>query len=230
MFVFWVEPGLDSTQTCLWNCICHRFTQDSIVVCFEFTNDSDVVEIVTFETVTETWLKVRDDTETSTKALRPGLGTWSSRPRLETSNFVYFTEIKKKMSSSLRTWFFLSSGIFRHVLLVSYLQTQQTKNRWIIEILINHFFTIFKVMKPRDRDSQKWFSRPRPSLETPSLTSDDTNATRLLHWLQNIHLHAISMNINYFIVCGCRAPTRGRGWQCPGAALFWGSTFGEKKE
>ena len=32
--------------------------------------------------------------------------------------------------------------------MVSYLQKQQTKNRWITEILLNHFFAIFKVPRP----------------------------------------------------------------------------------
>jgi len=49
----------------------------------------------------------------------------------------------------LLTWiFFKFLAFFRHVLVVSYLQIKQTKNLWIIEILINHFFAIFKVSRP----------------------------------------------------------------------------------
>ena len=44
--------------------------------------------------------------------------------------------------------FFEFLAFFRRVLVVSYLQTQQTKNLWIIEILINHIFAIFKVSRP----------------------------------------------------------------------------------
>jgi len=71
---------------------------------------SDVVETVTFEIETETWLKFRDETEidtwlkfrdeteteTSSKTPRPRLETWSSRLRLETSKFVHFAEIFQK--------------------------------------------------------------------------------------------------------------------------------------
>ena len=37
------------------------------------------------------------------------------------------------------------SGIFPPVLVVSYLQIQQTKNGWIVEILLNQFFAISKI-------------------------------------------------------------------------------------
>jgi len=53
------------------------------------------------------------------------------------------------MSSSLLNWiFFKFLAFFRHVSVVSYLQIQQTKNRWIIAILLNHFYAIFKVSRP----------------------------------------------------------------------------------
>jgi len=58
---------------------------------------SDVVETVTFET--ETWLKFRDETETSSKT--PRLETWSSKPRLQ--NLCILPKFFKKMSSSLLT-------------------------------------------------------------------------------------------------------------------------------
>ena len=111
-------------------------------------HSSDVVETVTFETETETWLKFWHETETETFSKssrlktwssrprletwisRPRFETWSSRPRIETSKFVHFAEIFLKnvvIPSELN--FFQISGIFRHVLLVSCLQIQQTKNR-----------------------------------------------------------------------------------------------------
>jgi len=64
---------------------------------------SDVVETITFETETETWLKFRDEIETSSKTPRPRLKTCSSIPRLDTSKFVHFAEFFQKMSSSLLT-------------------------------------------------------------------------------------------------------------------------------
>ena len=178
---------------------------------------SDVVETLTFETETETWIKF----ETRPRPrLHQKLWDWDSRLELRDQDRdsrlqhlctlpIFFT----KMSSSLMTWiFFKSLAFFRRDLVVSYLQIQQTKNGWIIEISKNYFFAIFKVSRPdtfetetetetetrpetfetwnlrdlkpsrpetfetwnlRDRDSQKWVSwlvsRPRPSLETPSL-------------------------------------------------------------
>ena len=95
---------------------------------------------------TETWLKFWDEADTSSKS--PRLETWNSRPRLETSKFVHFAEIFFLMSLLLTWIFFKFLACFRRVLIVSYLQIQQTKNCWIIEILINHFFAIFKVSRP----------------------------------------------------------------------------------
>ena len=66
----------------------------------------------------------------------------------ETSKYVHFAEILLKnvvITSDFN--FFQISGIFRLVWVVFYLQIQQTKNRWITEILINHFFAIFKVSR-----------------------------------------------------------------------------------
>jgi len=44
--------------------------------------------------------------------------------------------------------FFTFLVLSRHVLVVSYLQIQQTKNHWKKQILINQFFAIFKVSRP----------------------------------------------------------------------------------
>jgi len=81
---------------------------------------SDVVLTVTFDTDTETWLKRRDrDFITDS----------------ETSKFVHFAETFLKhvvITSELN--FFQIYGIFRRVLVVSYLQMQQIINRRIIEI------------------------------------------------------------------------------------------------
>ena len=65
---------------------------------------SDVVE-------TETWLKFRDETETSSET--PRLETWSSRPRLETSKFVHFVEfVFWNVVVTSESNFFQISGIF----------------------------------------------------------------------------------------------------------------------
>jgi len=50
--------------------------------------------------------------------------------------------------------FFKFLEFFRHVLVVSHLQIQQRKNIWIIEILINHFFAIFKVSRPETFETE----------------------------------------------------------------------------
>jgi len=116
---------------------------------------SDVVEwcTVTFETEneTETWLKFRDETETSWKTSRPRLEVRDSRPQ----NLCILPKFIFKMSSSLLTCnFFKFLACFRRVLVVSYMQIRQTKNRWIMEILINHFFAIFKVSRPETFETE----------------------------------------------------------------------------
>jgi len=113
--------------------------------------------------------------------------TWSSRPRLETSKLVHFAEIFLKNIAITSKSFFLFLAFSQHVLVVSYLKIQITKNSWNREILRSHCFAIFKVSKLetfetetetwnlQDQNSQKWISRlvtrPRPSLETPSLAN-----------------------------------------------------------
>jgi len=104
------------------------------------------------------------ETETSSKTQRPRLKTWSLRPRLETSKFVYF---------ALLTWnFFKFMAFFRRVLFVSYLQIQKTKNRWITQILINHFFAIFKVSRPETFETETCKNGSR----------DRDQVSRLHHW------------------------------------------------
>ena len=68
---------------------------------------------------------------------------------------------------------------FRRVLVVSYLKIQQTKNRWIIEILINHFFAIFKVSRPETFETE---TRPETfETETRKNESRDRDQVSRLH-------------------------------------------------
>jgi len=116
---------------------------------------SDVVKTVTFETETKTLLKTS----------RPRLHQKSRdrHSRLQNMpNFFLNVVITSKMI------FFKFLAFFGTVLVVSYLQIQQTKNRRIIEILLYQFFAIFEVSRPEafetetetwnllDRASQKW--------------------------------------------------------------------------
>jgi len=69
----------------------------------------------------------------------------------------------KTSLSLLSRIFFKFLAFFRRVLVVSYRKIQYTKNRWIIEILINHFFQYSKfrdLKPPRPRRDLKP-SRPR---------------------------------------------------------------------
>jgi len=95
---------------------------------------SDVAETASFET------------ETSSDIPRPRLEIRNRGSRLH--NLCIVPKFLKIMSSSLLSWIFSNSGIFRTVLVVSYLQIQETKNSWIIEILLYHFFAISKVSRP----------------------------------------------------------------------------------
>jgi len=56
--------------------------------------------------------------------------TWSSRPRLETSKLVHFAEIFLKNIAITSKSFFLFLAFSQHVLVVSYLKIQITKNSW----------------------------------------------------------------------------------------------------
>jgi len=132
---------------------------------------SDVVESVTFET--ETWLKFRGEIEawSKTPRRRPRLETWSSRPRLQ-NLCILPTFFWKTSLSLLSRIFFQFLAFFRRVLVVSYLKVQQTKNRWIIKILINHFFAIFKISRSEtfEAETRKNGSRDRDQV------------SRLHHW------------------------------------------------
>ena len=110
--------------------------------------------------------------------------TWSLRPRLETSKFVHFAEIFKTMSSSPLTWiFFKFLAFFRRVLVVFYLQIQQTK---IFEL--QKFWYAISLQYSKSRDLKP--SRPRPrlakiglktSLETEAKSRDSTTMV-WYHW------------------------------------------------
>ena len=107
-------------------------------------HSSDVVETVTFET--ETWLKFRDETETSSKTLESETRDFKICYNLP----IFFL----KRSLSLLSWIlFKFLAFFRRVLLV-FLPENTTKNRWIIKILINHFFSIFKVSRPETFETE----------------------------------------------------------------------------
>jgi len=107
----------------------------------------DVVETVTFNIETETWLKFRD---------RDGDRDFikNSETETEISKFVHFAEIKQNVVMTSELNFFKFLELFELVLVISYLQIQQTKNRWIIKILLNHFFPIFKVSTPEAFDTR----------------------------------------------------------------------------
>ena len=124
---------------------------------FQYFLTSDVVE-------TETWLKFRDETS-------------SKNSETETSNFVHFAEIKKNIVITSDLIFFRFLAFFRRVLVVSYLQIQQTKNRWIIEISINHFFAIFKVSRPETFESE---TRP-DTFETETRENGSRDSTTIKH-------------------------------------------------
>ena len=132
---------------------------------------------------TETWLKFRDETETSSKTSRPTLETWSPRPRLETSKFVHFAELKK-MLSSLLTWNFFKFLAF-FCFGCFWPANTTNKNSWIIEILIHHFFAILKVSKPEtfETETRKNGSRHRDPV------------SRLHHW--NVHLYTFLSSWSY---------------------------------
>jgi len=70
---------------------------------------------------------------------------------------------------------FFISGIFQHVLVVSYLHIQQTKKRWILEILLIYFFAIFKVSRPvtfeTETRPETFETEPRKNGSWHSITS-----------------------------------------------------------
>ena len=73
--------------------------------------------------------------------------------------------------------FFFISGIVQRVLVVSYLQIQQTKKRWILEISLNYFFAIFKVSRPvtfeTETRPETFQTEPRKNGSRHSITGSD---------------------------------------------------------
>jgi len=131
---------------------------------------SDVVETVTFDTETETWLKFREEAETSSKIQdrESRLEVRDRDSRLQ--NLCILPKFKKNIAITTDLNFLQISDIFRRVLVVSYLQIQQisSNHRNFNKPFLCHIKSL-ETWSPRDRDSQKWVSRPRASLETPSL-------------------------------------------------------------
>jgi len=119
---------------------------------FQYFLTSDVVE-------TETWLKFRDETS-------------SKNSETETSNFVHFAEIKKNIVITSDLIFFQISGIFP-TCFGCFLPANTTNKKSLNYRNFNKPFHCniqsLETWNLRDRDSQKWVSRPRPSLETASL-------------------------------------------------------------
>jgi len=88
------------------------------------------------------------------------------------------------MSSSLLTWiFFKFLAFFRCVLVVSYLQIQQKKYIWIIGILINHFFAIFKVSRPETLET---VTRPK-TFETGTRKNGSWDESRDRDQVSSLH-------------------------------------------
>ena len=122
---------------------------------------------------------------------------------------MHFAEFKKNVVITSDLNYFQISGIFRRVLVVSYLQIQQTKSLnyrnfnkpFICNIQSLDTWNLWdgdrdrdKTRNLRDRDSQKWvsrrvsrLSRQRPSLETPSLLSDWAVADVTVNWGSHVH-------------------------------------------
>jgi len=133
--------------------------------------DSDVVETVTIET--EAWLKFRD------RDFIRNPETGDLKIETETRGFKIYAICRnfKKCRHRFRVEFFQISGVFPTCFGCFLPANSTNKNRRNIEILLYHFFAVFKVSRPvtfetGNRDSQKWVSRrvsrPRPTFETPS--------------------------------------------------------------
>jgi len=104
----------------------------------------DVVETVTFET--ETWLKLQDrdfikNSETETRDLK-----FDTETRVF-EIYGFCRKFWKNVVFTSKLYFLNFLAFFQLVLVVSYQKIQQTKNRWIVEILLNNFFAIFKVSR-----------------------------------------------------------------------------------
>jgi len=123
----------------------------------------------------------KSENETRDLKLRP-------RPTLETSNFAHFAEFNQKCRHHFWLEFFFISGIFPTCFGCFLPANTTNKNRWILEILVNHFFAIFKVSRPGTFET-KTESRPETfETETRKNGSRDRDQVSRLH----------NCNIGYF--------------------------------
>jgi len=134
---------------------------------------SDVVETVTFKT--KTWLKLWDR-------------DFIKNPETEIQDFKIcaFCPIWKKMSSLLLSWFFFKFlAFFRPVLVVSYLQMQQTKVVKIYKFYYTISLQYSKTLRPAAFETE---TRPETfEIETRTNGSQDSSrdqnqVSRLHHW------------------------------------------------
>ena len=96
-------------------------------------------------------------------------------------------------------------AFFPHVLIVSYLQIQQTKNFWIIKISLNYFVAIFKVSR-----LVAFKTETRPEIfdtETRKNGSRDESwdrdeISRLHHWLAKHQTSDISLKTSVATLLG----------------------------
>jgi len=145
-------------------------------------NGSDVVESVTFET--ETWLKLRDGERDFIK--NPETQIRDLTFKTETSKFVHFAEMLwKNVVITSKLNFVRISGTFPTCFDCFFPAKKQTKKSLNYRNFTQPFLCNIQSLETcslrdrtlnlRDRDSQKCVlrrpSRPRPSLETPSLVN-----------------------------------------------------------
>jgi len=87
------------------------------------------------------------------------------------------------MSSSLLTSFFFKFlAFFPTCFVVSYLQIKQTKKRWVIEILITHFFAVFKASRPETFETETTPEAFESETETRKNGSRDRDQVSGLHY------------------------------------------------
>jgi len=157
-------------------------------------------QTVTFYTETDTWLKFRDETETSSKT--PTIEVWDRDSRLQ--NLCVLPKLKKNVVITSDLNFFQISGIFP-TCFGCFLPTNTTnKNLWIIQIFINHFFTVFKVSRPETFETE---TRPE-TFETKTETETGKNGSRDLitvvwyHWFRKFINFSFDKTIfSIFQVC-----------------------------
>ena len=119
---------------------------------------SDAVDTVT----SETWLKFRDQTRTSSKT-----------PRLEASKTMHFPKFYFNILIASDLNFFQFFGIFP-TCFACFLPANTAKKSQKYWNLINDFFATFKIARPEIKPSRPRRdlkpAKPRPSFETPSLS------------------------------------------------------------